>query len=157
MEDLEIYDPLQDKETLVIYMASEGQGYLHLSGGMLTSGRYTNILRESYDYRPLGKRKVKIGDRLYCGMEVPGTLKRHRSLPTDWVVTQVENYEPTVDVPGFREVVIAYCDRQPLTLEEFKNAIRESNVTVSIDSFDGDEDAYRQFQNSDAAKGYVRE
>jgi hypothetical protein len=157
MEDLEIYDPLQDKETLVIYMASEGQGYLHLSGGMLTSGRYTNILRESYDYRPLGKRKVKIGDRLYCGMEVPGSLKRHRSLPTDWVVTKVENYEPTVDVPGFREVVLAYCDRQPLTLDEFKNAIRESNVTVSIDSFGGDEDAYRQFQESNAAKGYVCE
>ncbi len=155
--EIEVYDHLEGKETLVIYMAKSGEGRIRLSGGMLTQDRETRILRDSYDYRPVHKRKVEIGERLMCSASVPdSTLRTTRTIPTDWVVTEVETYEPSVDIPEFREVVIAYCERQPLSLEEFKEAIDDNNVKVSVDSFGGDEEAYRKFLESNAAKGYVQ-
>lgn len=157
MEELEVYDHLANKKTLVIYMAAEGEKWVHLAGGMLTNGRLTRILQDSYDYRPVHQRKVEIGTRLTCSAEVPGTtLRTSRTFPTDWVVVNVETYEPTIDVPGFREVAIAYCERQPLSLEEFKAAIYDNNVKVSVDSFGGDEEAYQRFIASNEAKGYVQ-
>lgn len=117
MEELEVYDHLADKETLIIYMARSGEGRITLSGGMLTQDRNTRILRDSYDYRPVHKRKVNVGERLMCSAVVPGqTLQTRRTIPTDWVVSEVERYEPSADIPGFREIIIAYCDRQPLSL-----------------------------------------
>lgn len=155
--EIEVYDHLEGKETLVIYMAKSGEGRIRLSGGMLTQDRETRILRDSYDYRPVHQRKVEVGERLMCSARVPGsTLRTSRTIPTDWVVTEVETYQPSIDVPGFREVVIAYCDRQPLSLEEFKAAIDDNNVKVSVDSFGGDEEAYQKFLESQAAKGYVQ-
>jgi hypothetical protein len=155
--EIEVYDHLEGKETLVIYMAKSGEGRIRLSGGMLTQDRETRILRDSYDYRPVHKRKVEIGERVMCSASVSGsTLRTTRTIPTDWVVTEVETYEPSADIPEFREVVIAYCERQPLTLEEFKDAIYDNNVKVSVDSFGGDEEAYRKFVESQAAKGYVQ-
>ncbi|WP_052128535.1 hypothetical protein [Neosynechococcus sphagnicola] len=143
---MEIYDHLANKETLIIYMTKDEGVGIPLSGGMLTQGSDTRILQDSYDYRPVHKRTVKIGERLTCS-SVVSSLQR-RILPTDWVVTSVESYEPTQDVPGFREVTIAYCERQPLTLEEFKEWVYDTGVTVSADSFGGDEAAYQAWQDS---------
>jgi hypothetical protein len=155
--EIEVYDHLEGKETLIIYMTKSEEGRITLSGGMLTQCRNTRILRDSYDYRPVHKRKVEVGERLMCSAVVPGqVLQTRRAIPTDWVVTEVEAYEPTVDIPGFREVVIAYCERKPLTLEEFKDSIYDNNVKVSVDSFGGDEEVYNRFLSSEKAKGYVQ-
>jgi len=143
---MEIYDQLADKETLIIYMTKDEGVGIPLSGGMLTQGRDTRILRDSYDYRPIHKRKVEIGERLTCSTTVSAC--HCRILPTDWVVTSVETYEPTQDIPAFREVTIAYCERQPLTLEEFKEWVYDTGVTVSPDSFGGDETAYQAWLES---------
>lgn len=155
--DLEVYDHLADKETLIIYMTRSGGDRITLSGGMLTQDRNTRILRDSYDYRPIHKRKVEVGERLMCSAIVPGqTLQTRRTIPTDWVVTEVESYEPSANIPGFREIILAYCDRQPLSLEEFQDSIYDNNVKVSVDSFGGDEEAYKQFLESEKGKGYVQ-
>ncbi|MBE9125450.1 MULTISPECIES: hypothetical protein [unclassified Coleofasciculus] len=157
MAELEVYDHLEGKETLVIYMAKSGEGRIRLSGGLLTQDRETRILRDAYDYRPVHQRQVKIGERLMCSATVGGGgLQTRRILPTDWVVTEVETYEPSADIPGFREVIIAYCERKPLSLAEFKAAIYDNNVKVSVDSFGGDEKAYQEFLKSQSAKGYVQ-
>ena len=140
---MEVYDHLADRETLVIYMTRDEGVSIPLSGGMLTQGRDTRILKDSYDYRPIHQRNVRVGERLTCSAETSGFSCR--VLPTDWVVTEVENYEPTQDIPGFREIVIAYCDRQSLSLEEFKAWIYDTGVTVSADSFGGDEQAYQEW------------
>lgn len=155
--EIETYDPLAGKETLIIYMTKSGEDRITLSGGMLTQDRNTRILRDSYDYRPVHKRRVDVGERLRCSAVVPGqTLPSRRTIPTDWVVSEVESYEPTIDIPGFREIVIAYCERKPLSLEEFRDSIYDNNVKVSVDSFGGDEEACSQFLNSEKVKGYVQ-
>lgn len=155
--EIETYDHLADKETMIIYMAKSGEDKITLSGGMLTQDRNTRILRDSYDYRPIHKRKVEVGERLMCSAVVAGqTLQTRRTIPTDWVVSEVETYEATVDIPEFREVVIAYCERKPLSLEEFRDAISDNNVKVSIDSFGGDEEAYRRFLDNEKVKEYVQ-
>jgi len=141
----EIYDHLQGKETLIIYMTKEGEKSITLSGGMLTQSHSTRILQDSYDYRPVEKRMVRIGERLTCG-----AVSGHDRiiLPTDWVVTEVESYEPIEDIPCFREVTIAYCERQPLSLEDFKDFVYDVTPKVSPDSFGGDLEAYENYQRS---------
>jgi hypothetical protein len=155
--DLEVYDYLAGKETLILYMTQSGEGRIPLSGGLLTQDRNTRILRDAYDYRPVHKRQVVIGERLMCSAVVPGqTLQTRRTIPTDWVVTSVETYEPSADIPGFREIAIAYCERKPLSLEEFKALIDDNNVKVSADSFASEEEAYDRFSGSENIKGYVQ-
>ncbi len=88
-----------------------------------------------------------------CSAVVPDqTLKTRRTIPTDWVVSEVESYEPSADMPGFREVVIAYCERKPLSLQEFKELIYDNNVKVSVDSFGGNEAGYKQFLDKEEVK-----
>lgn len=155
--EIETYDHLEGKETLVIYMTKSGEDKITLSGGMLTQDRNTRILRDSYDYRPVHKRKVEVGERLMCSAVIPfQTLQTRRTIPTDWVVSEVESYAPTIDIPGFREIVIAYCEHKPLSLEEFRDLIHDNNVKVSIDSFGGDEEAYKRFLDSKKVKEYIQ-
>ena len=157
MTQLEVYDHLEGKETLVIYMSQSGGDRIRLPGGIFTQDRNTRILRDAYDYRPIHQRQVKIGERLMCSATIPGGgVETRRIIPTDWVVTEVETYEASIDSPGFREVVIAYCDRKPLSLEEFKAATYDNNVKVSVESFGGDEEAYQRFTNSKNGKNYVQ-
>ncbi|HBK66548.1 MAG TPA: hypothetical protein DD000_24420, partial [Cyanobacteria bacterium UBA11166] len=86
--NLEVYDHLADKETLVIYMTKSGEGRITLSGGILTQDRNSRILRDSYDYRPIQKRQVQVGERLMCSAVVPSqTVQTRRTIPTDWVVS----------------------------------------------------------------------
>ncbi len=138
------YGHLADRETLVIYMTKTDGESVTVSGDLLTNGRITRILQESYDFRPIHKRQVEIGERLTVSASVPGKLAA-RTIPTDWVVTSTETYEPTDNIPGFKEIVVAYCEQIPLSLEEFRKAVYDSGVTVSLDSFGGDEQAYQQF------------
>jgi hypothetical protein len=145
------YDHSADRETLVIYMTrTEGES-VTVSGDLLTNGRITRILQESYDFRPIHKRRVEIGERLTVSASIPGKFAA-RAIPTDWVVTSTETYEPTENIPGFREVVIAYCEQIPLSLEEFRKAVYFFGVTVSLDSFGGDEQAYQKFLEQERTK-----
>jgi hypothetical protein len=146
----EIYDHLADRETLIVYMTKhEGQS-ITIDGNLLTTGRCTRILQDSYDFRPVHKRQVKIGERLTVSATVGGGLKA-RTIPTDWVVTEAETYEPKSDIPGFREIIIAYCEQIPLSLDEFRKAIYDSGVVVTLDSFGGDEEAYQKYLQSSKA------
>lgn len=140
----EIYDYLADRETLIIYMTKDEGKSVTIDGDLLTAGRCTRILQDSYDFRPVHKRQVKIGERLTVSATIGGQLAS-RTIPTDWVVTSAESYEPKGDIPGFREIVIAYCEQVPLSLEEFRKAIYDSEVTISRDSFGGDEQAYQKY------------
>ncbi|MFL9458897.1 hypothetical protein AB0758_48945 [Tolypothrix bouteillei VB521301_2] len=151
VENSEVYNHLADRETLVIYMTKTEGESVSISGDLLTNGRITRILQESYDFRPIHKRRVEIGERLRVSASIPGKLAA-RTIPTDWVVTSTETYEPKDNIPGFREVVVAYCEQIPLSLEEFRKAVYDSGVTVSLDSFGGDEQAYQQFKEQERTK-----
>jgi hypothetical protein len=59
-------------------------------------------------------------------------------------------------MPEFRDVQIAYCERQPLTPEEAEAMTYEIVSQVSVDSFGGDKEAYQQFLASQESKQYVR-
>ncbi|BAZ13784.1 hypothetical protein NIES4071_56240 [Calothrix sp. NIES-4071] len=146
----EIYDHLADRETLIVYMTKHEGESVSIDGSLLTVGRCTRILQDSYDFRPVHKRQVKIGERLTVSATIGGKVKA-RTIPTDWVVTETETYEPKNDIPGFREIVIAYCEQVPLSLDEFRKAIYETGVVVSLDSFGGDEEAYQKYLKSSKA------
>ncbi|MBW4507801.1 MAG: hypothetical protein KME64_14990 [Scytonematopsis contorta HA4267-MV1] len=140
----EVYDYLDERETLVIYMTKDEGESINLGGDLLINERCTRILQDSYDFRPVHKRQVKIGERLRVSASIAGRVAA-RTIPTDWVVTETETYEPKQDIPGFREIVVAYCEKVALSLEEFRNAIYDSGVSVSLDSFGGDEQAYQKY------------
>jgi hypothetical protein len=143
----EVYDHLADRETLIIYMTKQEGESVTIDGDLLTNGRCSRILQDSYDFRPVHKRQVKIGERLTVSTSMKGKLAA-RTIPTDWVVTSTEIYEPTLNIPGFREIIIAYCEQLPLSLEEFRKAIYDSKTTVTLDSFGGDEQAYQKYLES---------
>lgn len=122
--------------TLIIYMAKED--YIPLPGGMVTQGRETRILREGYDYTP--KPTVEIGERLMCTAVVSPTVRR--TIPTDWVVVDVVDYASTepsgVDYAGIK---LAFCEKKPLTLEEFNGLVEDIEIAQSYpvaDQKDGD-------------------
>ncbi len=48
-------------------------------------------------------------------------------------------------MPAYIPVYIAYCERQPLGLEEFKEWITDDDVNVSVDSFGGDDKKYQEW------------
>lgn len=146
----EIYDHLADRETLIVYMTKHEEQSITIDGSLLVMGRCTRILQDSYDFRPVHKRQVKIGERLTVSANIGGGLKT-RTIPTDWVVTEAETYEPKNEIPGFREIIIAYCEQVPLSLDEFRKAIYDSGVVVSLDSFGGDEAAYDKYLQSSKA------
>ncbi len=150
MEELEIYDPVEGKPMMIIYMAKSGEKWIKLSGDRLVEGVLTRVLRTSYSYRPIEKCRIKIGERLECHIEEVGNAMRVYSVvPTEWVVVKVERYEPILeDIPEFRGIAIAYCEIQAM----FYKVIPK----ISVDSFGGDSEAYHNFLESDEAKRYVR-
>lgn len=74
----------------------------------------------------------------------------------DWVVDEVKSDEPIADVPGFREIVVAYYERKPLNLAAFRDAIYQNNVQVLVDFFAADEAAYRCLHDKEKVKPYVQ-
>jgi len=122
--------------TLIIYMARED--YIPLPGGIVTQGRETKILRESYDYTP--KPTVEVGERLMCTAVVSPTVRRN--IPTDWVVTDVVDYA-SLDPSGvdYKGIKLAFCEKQPLPLDEFIKLVEDIEITQRYpvaDNKDGD-------------------
>ena len=134
---------ISDKMTLVVYMTKEGEGWVQHSCGLLET-EVTRFLRFSYDNRRK-KRGADNGERLY--ISAFGSPRRESvSIPTEWVVTHVECYEPDMkQMPVFRDVVIAYCESKPLSAEEFKQLVDSSEPKVTVDSFGGDQKKYQEW------------
>ena len=77
-------------------------------------GRWTRVLSETYDWSP--NRGVKIGKRLNRYENV--SQWERKIIPDVWVVVSVETFEPSEYSQEFTDVVIAHCERQPLSPEE---------------------------------------
>ena len=90
----------------------------------------------------------EIGRRLYSTGS-GATLRSSRAIPTDWIVSHVERYEPDLqNMPLFREVIIAYCEKKPMTIEEYKSLVYEREGQVSAESFGGNEQHYQEWLKS---------
>lgn len=144
---------LDNKATLIIYMVKEGEEWIRHSGGFIEKDEKTRLIRANYDWQPLDKRQYEqeIGCRLYT-TAFGAKPSSSRSIPTDWVVCHVERYEPDIqNMPLFREVIIAYCEKQPMTLEEYKSLIYDREPKVSAESFGGNEQRYQEWLQSNIA------
>ncbi|WP_017655148.1 hypothetical protein [Fortiea contorta] len=62
----------------------------------------------------------------------------------DWEVTRVETYTPDVSMGKYDMVVICYCKYNPINAPLKPMPERQ----VSVDSFGGDEEAYKQWLES---------
>lgn len=112
--------------TLVIYMCAEDQDWVLIPSGDDTQDSYTRIIHESYSWD--ANKTARIGERL-TKHEIVGARER-RVIPSEWIVTEVEAYEPSSDRTGFGGVTIAYCQRQPLSDEETKQQSYTTAVQV---------------------------
>jgi hypothetical protein len=157
-EILDIYDPLENAPTLTIYLLKDGEDWIRISSDNPVVGtQLTRLLQMSQDYRL--KRTVSVGDRLTYHKKKEGSpWQSYEIKPSEWVVTKVASYEPCdiEELPEFQGVTIAYCERDPLSLEEVAAKTRETITKVSIASFGGDEAAYQDFLNSEEANKYIK-
>ncbi|MEM8639909.1 MAG: hypothetical protein AAGG51_14005 [Cyanobacteria bacterium P01_G01_bin.54] len=114
-------------ETFIIYKIDENDDHpgLVIPGVSGHQSRISTILRESYDFRPPEQCTTEVGERLTQSLDLGGW--RRRIVPSEWVVTRVENYAPTGEAE-FVTVRIAYCERQPLTAEEQEQLTDEVEV-----------------------------
>jgi len=162
IDELDLYDPLQDKPTLNLYLVKKGQNWVPIQSEELVIGKQmTRILQSSQDHRPLLKRQVQSGERLSYHVKKEGSPWRTFTVvPSEWIVVEVFKYEANLsniegELPEFREVQIAYCDRCPLSTEEIECMSYEIISKVSIDSFGGDKEAYKRFLETEESKKYV--
>jgi hypothetical protein len=162
INETELYDPLSNKSTLSLYLVNKGSKWVRIESDELVVGKQlTRLLELSHDSRPLLKRKVKIGERLTYHVKKESPWQTYLVTPSDWVVVRVFRYEANLseiegDMPEFRDVQIAYCERQPLTPEEAEAMTYEIVSKVSVDSFGGDKEAYQQFLASQQSRQYVQ-
>lgn len=108
------------------------------------SGSLTNILAEHFDssnsdlpevgYRPPEFLKLDDSDPL-------GGKTHYRK--SDWEVVRVETYSQDLPMSDFGMIVICYCEYNPIESELKPMPERK----VSIDSFGGDEEAYKRWSN----------
>ena len=96
---------------LVIYLCAEGERWILAPSGDDTQDSYTRVIQESYSWD--ASKTARIGERL-TKHEIVGIGER-RVIPSEWVVVEVETYEPSHDQNRFGGVTIAYCQRQPLS------------------------------------------
>jgi hypothetical protein len=113
--------------TLVIYMCAEDQRWILAPSDDDTQDSYTRVIQESYSWD--ASKTARVGERL-TKHEIVGIGER-RVIPSEWVVVEVETYEPSHDQNGFGRVTIAYCQRQPLSDEETE---QQSYVTRVLPS-----------------------
>ena len=135
-------------------MVKEGEQWIRHSGGLIEKDETTRLIRASYDWQPVEKRQYEqeIGRRLYSTSS-GANLHSSRAIPTDWIVSHIERYEPDLqNMPLFREVIIAYCEKQPMTLEEYKSLVYEREAQVSAESFGGNEQYYQEWLKSNGTK-----
>jgi hypothetical protein len=114
--------------TLIIYLCAEDQDWLLVPSGDGTQDSYTRVIQESYSWNP--GETVCVGERL-TKHEIVGALER-RVIPSEWVVTDVEGYESSDEMAGFGAVIVAYCERQPLTAEETEQQSYVTEVQVPV-------------------------
>ncbi len=113
------------------------------------TGSLTSILFEHYDcsnrelpepgYRP--PQYIQVPE--FIDPNAPGAKTHWRD--SDWVVTHVETFTP--DIPISRDydmIVICYCKYEPIDSPLIPLPPRQ----VSLDSFGGDKEAYKQWQES---------
>ena len=115
-------------ETFIIYKIDENDDHpgFAIPDTDGHQSRISTILRESYDWRSLDQNTTEVGERLTKSLDLGGW--RRRIVPSEWVVSRVEDYAPTGDAE-FVCVRIAYCARQPLTAEEQEQLTYEVEVT----------------------------
>lgn len=153
-------DPLEKAPPLMLYLLKAGEEWVQISSDESVIGtQFTRLLRMSQDCRPSLKRKVNTGERLTYHVKKAGSpWKTYDVIPAEWVVTKVVQYEPSdlSELPEFKGMTIAYCERQPLSPEAIKTMTRETITKVSVDSFSGDREAYQRFIDSEHSKGYIK-
>ncbi|MGD1850941.1 MAG: hypothetical protein ACFCBU_10150 [Cyanophyceae cyanobacterium] len=87
-------------------------------------GRYTRILLESYYWSD--SRTVDVGERLTKHEKVGDW--QCKVIPDEWVVVEVERFDPSERSREFTDVVLAYCERQPLSPQE----VEERSYVVEV-------------------------
>lgn len=112
------------KGTLIIYLSPEDEDGMLVTSKEDPTGRYTRVLLESYSWDP--NKKVKVGDRLKKYENI-GQWQR-KVIPDEWVVANVEAFEPSEYSLEFSEIVLAHCDRQPLSPQE----VEERSYVVEV-------------------------
>lgn len=156
---MDYYDPLENAPTLVLYLAKDGEDWVQIDSiDPVIGSQLTRVLQVSHDYRNKSERRVRVGERLtYSQPQEDSPWKAYNITPSDWVVSKVVRHEPQdlSELPEFQGVTIAYCERQPLSVEEKNRMTRSTVSAVSIDSFGGDREAFESFLATDAAKQYV--
>jgi len=131
----------------IIFQADKGQP--HWKGRKLAhTGMGTNILAEHW----YGDNSApKIGDRLtefvkiegHEEPEFPGASTHYRD--GDWEICRIEEYTPEMPVGNsFNSIYICFCKYLPIA-SELKPL---PPIQVSIDSFGGDEIAYKEYRSS---------
>ena len=104
------------KGTLIIYLCAEGEEWIILppeNDDIL--GRATRVIKESYSWDP--DDTTEVGERLTNHATVGDN--QCQVIPSEWVVTSVESAEAS-SLSEFDEIVLAYCERQPLSPEELE-------------------------------------
>lgn len=105
---------MTNKGALIIYLCAEGQEWILVPSGDETQDSYTRVIHESYSWKPGST--ASVGDRL-TKHEIVSHDER-RVIPDQWVVVEVQDFEPSEYASEFNQIVLAYCERQPLSPEE---------------------------------------
>jgi len=119
---------MNDVPTLVIYMVEEDGEWIRVHSGEGNRDRFTRIIQDSYDWR--SDRAVSVGERLTTRQYVDSATRR--IVPSDWVVTAVESYEPVPGGSQFANVQIAYCQYLPLSSEEIEHQSVSTEVRTPV-------------------------
>jgi hypothetical protein len=152
MTNLQEYDPLSKSPTLTIYMAKSGEKWVQISSDdNVVGNQLTRVLSVSHSYQALSDRQVAIGKRLTYTKETG-----HNSydvLLSEWVVTAISKFDADITdgLPEFKDIQIAYCEREPISQEEVNAQSYKVSPSISVDSFGGDRDAYEKYKNKELA------
>lgn len=103
-----------NKGTLIIYLCAEDEEWVLIPSEDETQGKYTRVIHESYSWDPSNTSHV--GERL-TKHEIVSKWER-KVIPDQWVVTELQEFEPSEYASEFNQIVLAYCERQPLSPEE---------------------------------------
>lgn len=153
-QELEVYDPLEDKPTLILYLAKENEKWVKISSDDPVVGtQLSAVLNTTWaSSLPVEKRSARVGERLTYTQYFSDNSRTYKTVPSEWVVVKLVQYEPSdlMQMPDLHDIVVAYCERQPLSQEEIErfNGYEPQQVCVSLDSFDGDRETFERFCKS---------
>ena len=115
---------MTNKGALIIYLCAEGQEWILVPSNDETQDSYTRVIHESYSWKPGST--ASVGDRL-TKHEIVSHDER-RVIPDQWVVVEVQDFEPSEYASEFNQIVLAYCERQPLSPQE----VEELSYVVEV-------------------------